>query len=240
MGRLHHGVDAAPDEPVGANGHAPGGHGLDQVVEDAVGDVLVEGALVPVAPQVELQRLELDDGRAWDIGDGDGGEVGLTRHGTHAGELRGLAAHLVVPPRVGVGHRHELPGGAGGHRATVPPDHRRAGAWPAPARRCQRVCGSAAGSLALAQHAVHLGAAHRAAALGGAPAVGQLDLVAVELTLLPALDAVALVAAHGFASLSAPMDRTPPGRPQSGYALFATINYQSIPVGVEEQRLAGN
>ena len=55
------GGDAAADVPERLDGHAPRGDGGDQVVEDAVGDVLVERALVAVAPEVELQRLELDD-----------------------------------------------------------------------------------------------------------------------------------------------------------------------------------
>ena len=58
-----------------------------QVVEDAVGDRLVEGALVAVRPEVELPRLELDAELVGHVLDADGGEVGLAGLGAQAGEL---------------------------------------------------------------------------------------------------------------------------------------------------------
>lgn len=51
-------------------------------------------------------------------------------------------------------------------------------------------------SYLLAQNPVHLGTAGRARALSGTPTVGQLDLIAVELPLLPTFNAVALVRRH--------------------------------------------
>ena len=41
----HHRVDPAPDQEVTLDDHLPGGHRADQVVQDPVGDLLVEGAL---------------------------------------------------------------------------------------------------------------------------------------------------------------------------------------------------
>src|SRR5690242_16520122 len=96
------GGDAAADVPVGGDGHAAGGEGGDEVVEDAVGDVLVEVPLVPEAPQVQLERLELDDALVGHVGEHHGGEVGLARHRAQARELGGLAPHLVVATRVRV------------------------------------------------------------------------------------------------------------------------------------------
>src|SRR5438270_209259 len=97
----------------------------NEVVGDAVGDVLVEGGLGAVAPQVELEGLELDDRLPRHVGDRDGGEVGLPRHRAHTGELRGLAAHLVVPSRVRVGDGYQLFRGARGlwprHSPTLSP-----------------------------------------------------------------------------------------------------------------------
>src|SRR4051812_15312652 len=61
MGGGDGGGDAAPDVPDGLHRHAPRRQSGHQVVEYPVGDVLVEVALVPEAPQVELERLELDD-----------------------------------------------------------------------------------------------------------------------------------------------------------------------------------
>src|SRR5947207_1706717 len=86
-----------------------------EVVEDAGGDVLVERALLAVAPEVELERFEFDDRLARCVGDRHLCEVWLARHRTDARELRRLAAHLVVAPRMRVGDRDQLLGRARGH-----------------------------------------------------------------------------------------------------------------------------
>ena len=70
----------------------------------------------------------------------------------------------------------------------------------------------------LAQDPVHLGTAGRAGALGGTPTVGQFDLVAIELPLLPTFNAVALVRSHvGLLASAAPRQgvgsKLPPGVP---------------------------
>ena len=60
VGDAHHGLDAAAHVPVPHDLHPARAGGRHEVVEDAVGHVLVEGALVPVRPHVELDRLELE------------------------------------------------------------------------------------------------------------------------------------------------------------------------------------
>src|SRR6266849_312692 len=52
-------LDAAADVEVADDLDPAGAGGGGEVVEDTVGDVLVEGALLPVRPEVELQRLQL-------------------------------------------------------------------------------------------------------------------------------------------------------------------------------------
>src|SRR5262249_7793071 len=86
-----------------------------QVVEDAVRDRLVEGALVAVAPQVELERLELDTKLIRHVLDPDAREVGLPRERAKARELRTIELDQVVPLRPGVGEGLEVLGGLGGH-----------------------------------------------------------------------------------------------------------------------------
>src|ERR687885_2170787 len=71
-----------------------------QIVQNPVGDVLVEVALLTEAPQVKLQAFELDDLRAWNVGDRKGREVGLARHRTDAGELGADALDFIVAIRV--------------------------------------------------------------------------------------------------------------------------------------------
>jgi hypothetical protein len=58
-----------------------------------------------------------------------------------------------------------------------------------------------AASCLLTQYPIHFGTAGRARALCGTPTVGQFDLVAIELPLLPTLNAVALVRSHVASSL---------------------------------------
>src|SRR5207249_4563575 len=100
-----HGVDAAADREVPLHPEVARREHGDQVVEDAVGDRLVEVALVAERPQVQLERLQLDALLAGDVADAEGGEVGLAGERAEAGELRALEAHLVAAPRVGVRER---------------------------------------------------------------------------------------------------------------------------------------
>src|SRR5690606_3643052 len=107
--------------------HAPGAAGGDQVVEDAVDGRLVEDALVAVALQVELQRLELDAGSGRGVGDEDLAEVGLSGLGTHRGELRTADLDLVVAFGTGVregldrrGHAFNITGDGRMEIACVP------------------------------------------------------------------------------------------------------------------------
>src|SRR5262249_13610843 len=91
-----------------------------EVVQDAVGHVLVERALVSERPHVELHRLQLDDVMVGHVADPDGGEVRLPRARAEARGLRDLAAHLVIA--IGVRIRDDLEGALrlGGHGPTLP------------------------------------------------------------------------------------------------------------------------
>src|ERR1700682_3183079 len=86
----------------------------DEVAGDAIRDGLMEGSLVTVGPQIELERLELDALRIGRVADADRGEVRLARHGAEAGELRRLERDLVVALGVGIGKGLEVSGWVGG------------------------------------------------------------------------------------------------------------------------------
>src|SRR5215467_3615870 len=73
----------------------------------------------------------------------------------------------------------------------------------APSCRHGPSLGGTLGSGGFAQHAGDLRAALGALALGSVPAVGELLLLALELTLLTALDAVPLVTRHAGSFLDA-------------------------------------
>src|SRR6185503_7252663 len=76
--------------------------GAYQVVEDPVGDRLMERAFVAVGPHVLLERLQFDAKPVGDVVEQEHGEIGLSRHRAQAGELRDLHVDPVVAPRRGV------------------------------------------------------------------------------------------------------------------------------------------
>src|SRR5262245_36798010 len=101
----HHRLDATADREIADDGHAPRLNGADQVVEDLVGDVLVEDAAVPEFDQVVLERFELDAARVGDVGDSDLTEIRQSGLRAERGELGALNDDLIVAlgPRVGKG-----------------------------------------------------------------------------------------------------------------------------------------
>src|SRR5688572_32148020 len=60
VGRGDHRLDSAAHGEVADDGHAPGLASGDEVVEDLVGDRLVEDAAVSELDHVVLERLQLD------------------------------------------------------------------------------------------------------------------------------------------------------------------------------------
>src|SRR5262249_17296515 len=93
----------------------------DEVVEDAVRHVLVEGALVAIGPDVELDALELDQALVRHVAHADGREVGLACPGAEAGELGNLESDLVVAIRMRIGHHLQLLARAARHEASLLP-----------------------------------------------------------------------------------------------------------------------
>src|ERR1700712_4686937 len=95
---LHHhvGVDAAAHVPLGRDAREARLGGGHDVVEDGVGHLLVERALVAVAPHVHLQALQLDAQLVADHVDGEVREVGLAGQRAVARELGDLELDKVV------------------------------------------------------------------------------------------------------------------------------------------------
>src|SRR4030042_1107378 len=92
--------DRRPDRTVGP----------DDILEDAVDDILIEYAQVPVAQDVVLQGLELQAGILGDIADGDQPKVGQARLGAEGSELRDLDFDLVAGKLVGKCSQARQPG----------------------------------------------------------------------------------------------------------------------------------
>src|SRR5947209_3454424 len=111
MARADRRGDPATYVPRGAHLHATRLQAVDQVVQHTIGDVLVEVPFLSKAPEIQLEAFELDDLRAGYVRDGEGGEVWLTGHRAHTGELGADALDLIVPAGVRVVDGDKLLGG---------------------------------------------------------------------------------------------------------------------------------
>ena len=117
MHNLDGGVGATPHiEPRDQLEIARCGHG-HEIVTNAIGHGLVEGAQVPEAPDVELEALQFQATLVRDVPEVQMGEVGLAGLGTQAGELRNGDMDEVIPLHCGVGKGFQTLGQGGGHRA---------------------------------------------------------------------------------------------------------------------------
>ena len=85
--RRDRGADAAAGREGGHQRHAPRLDHGHQVVENAVGHVLVKNALVAELLQIELQAFQLDALAAGTIGERQRAEIGLARLGADRREL---------------------------------------------------------------------------------------------------------------------------------------------------------
>src|SRR5258705_2445062 len=111
------------DDGLDPTAHAEVAHYLDpagsrhghEVVEDAVGHIFVEGALVAIGPDIELDAFQLDERPIGHVANPDGGEVGLARLGAEAGELPDLEGDLVVAVGMRIGYHLELGAGLARH-----------------------------------------------------------------------------------------------------------------------------
>ena len=95
MADAHNGVNVAARIEVGFQLHPHRISGLDQVIQDAVGDLFMGDRLIAVAVDVELDRLELHYPRTGLVNQAQHGKIGIAREGAFAGELGQLDRHLV-------------------------------------------------------------------------------------------------------------------------------------------------
>src|SRR5690606_40421805 len=95
----HHRPDPASHEEIPHDFAEDGVHRRHQVVEDLVGHRLVESPFVAVAPEVELEALELHALLVGDVTDLDVREIRLARQRAEASELRRVEGDLVEADR---------------------------------------------------------------------------------------------------------------------------------------------
>src|SRR5687768_1477601 len=82
----HRRTDSPAHRKIPYDGHASGTAGGHEVVEDLVGDRLVEDAPVAESNHVVLEGLELEAALVGDVRDPDLAEVGEAGLGAHGGE----------------------------------------------------------------------------------------------------------------------------------------------------------
>ncbi len=109
------GEDAAAHIEFCGEAHEARLRGGDQIIQDAVGHVFVEMALVAERPDVELEAFEFDAGGIGNIVEYQRGEIRLAGLGAQTGELGNFHVNVVIPSRIGVGKRFQIFGGGRGH-----------------------------------------------------------------------------------------------------------------------------
>ena len=93
----NHGVNPTANVKIPDDSHRSRMTGPDQVVEDPVDDVFVEGPFRAEGPKIKLKGFELDTQLVWDITDANGGKVGLSGARAHTSKLGTLHADFIIP-----------------------------------------------------------------------------------------------------------------------------------------------
>jgi len=103
------GPEPAPGIELARHGRPDGAAGFDDILEDAIDDVLIEDAQVPVGQEVFFQGFQFQDARLRLVINGQGPEIRQAGLRTDRGELRDLDLDLVTGELVGKGiDRREL------------------------------------------------------------------------------------------------------------------------------------
>lgn len=109
------GENAAAHIELGSQAHEARLCGLDQIIENAVGDVLVKMPLVAKSPDVQLQAFKLDAGFVGDVVEIKRGEIWLAGFGAQAGEFGDFHVDMKITLGFGVGKGFQDAGRRGGH-----------------------------------------------------------------------------------------------------------------------------
>lgn len=93
------GVDTATDVEFRGEAHETRHTGAHQVIEDMIGDRLVEAPFLAVGPDVAFQRFEFNATLVRYVFDVQGSEVGLTGLGAETGKFGDSNANRIIPLR---------------------------------------------------------------------------------------------------------------------------------------------
>ena len=92
-------LDTAPDIEFGRDAHEARSTGLHQILENAICHRFMEGTFLPVRPDVELKRPELDAALVRYVLDVQRSKVGLSCLRTEAGEFGNPNPDRIIPWR---------------------------------------------------------------------------------------------------------------------------------------------
>ncbi len=73
-----------------------------EIVQDAVCDRFIEGALIPIRSQIKLERLAFDTEAVWHVIDIDPREIRLAGNRTNRSEIIRFKMYPVIPTRRGI------------------------------------------------------------------------------------------------------------------------------------------
>ncbi len=79
-----------------------------EIVENPVRYGFVEGALIPIRSEIELERLAFDAEAVRDVIDIDPGKIRLTRDWANRSEIVRFEMNPIIPARRGVRERFEV------------------------------------------------------------------------------------------------------------------------------------
>ena len=102
MADPNHGVHIAAGVEIRLKLHPDRIRCSHQIIQDAIGDLLVGNRAIAEAVDVQLDRLELHHSRSGLINQTQHREIGVTGKRALASELRQFDRHLIGTPRAGV------------------------------------------------------------------------------------------------------------------------------------------
>ena len=125
MADAHHSVHVSARIEISLQLHPNRIASLYQVIEDAIGNLLVGDGAIPVTVHIELDGLQLNNPRSRLIQKSQHSEIGVARKRTEAGEFRQLdrdligaaLARILKTDQLGIGNGpFPIKGSAGGLR----------------------------------------------------------------------------------------------------------------------------
>jgi len=94
--------DSSPRIKLTRHVHLAGFDGFDEVFEDTIDDLFVEGGVIAEGEEVEFERLAFETETMGNIVDGDDAEIRLTGDGAEGGEFGAMEPDMVGAVGVGV------------------------------------------------------------------------------------------------------------------------------------------